>query len=76
MPWIGKHLQRLDFHTALDAFGGNGVVSYWLTGKPYRHFITETLQGIYYTDEENEWLDYLALYHFLEGLVHYDRWPE
>lgn len=100
MPWIGDHLQRLDFHTALDAFGGSGVVSYWLkrqgkqvtyndylrfnyyiglaiienaktvlteddvrailtpkSGKPYRHFIAETFQGIYYTDGENEWLD-------------------
>lgn len=100
MPWIGDHLRRLDFHTALDAFGGSGVVSYWLKrqgkqvtyndylrfnhyiglaiienaytvlteddihailtpkpGKPYRRFIAETFQGIYYTDEENEWLD-------------------
>lgn len=100
MPWIGDHLRRLDFHTALDAFGGSGVVSYWLkrhgkqvtyndylrfnhyiglaiienahtilteedveailtpkSGKLYRSFIAETFQGIYYTDEENEWLD-------------------
>lgn len=100
MPWIWEHLRRLDFHTALDAFGGSGVVSYWLKrqgkqvtyndylrfnyyiglaiiennrtylteddvaailapvpGKSYRHFIAETFRGIYYTDEENEWLD-------------------
>ena len=100
MPWIGEHLRRLDFHTALDAFGGSGVVAYWLKrhgkqvtyndylrfnyyiglaiiensstrltdddvqkiltpkpGKAYRRFIAETFQGIYYTDEENEWLD-------------------
>ncbi|MGB9775855.1 MAG: DNA adenine methylase [Anaerolineae bacterium] len=100
MPWIGDHLQRLDFQTALDAFGGSGVVSYWLKrhgkqvtyndylrfnhyiglaiienshtlleeedveailtpkpGRQYRRFIAETFQGIYYTEEENEWLD-------------------
>ena len=100
MPWIGEHLRRLDFHTALDAFGGSGVVAYWLKrhgkqvtyndylrfnyyiglaiiensstrlreedvqniltpkpGRAYRRFIAETFQGIYYTDEENEWLD-------------------
>lgn len=30
MPWMWEHLKRLDFTTALDAFGGSGVVSYWL----------------------------------------------
>ncbi|MBI3978919.1 MAG: DNA adenine methylase [Chloroflexi bacterium] len=30
MPWIWEHLKRLDFRTVLDAFGGSGVVSYWL----------------------------------------------
>lgn len=27
------------------------------SGYNYRHFIQETFKGIYYTDEENEWLD-------------------
>jgi adenine-specific DNA methylase len=30
LPWLGQHLARLDFHTALDAFGGTGSVAYLL----------------------------------------------
>ena len=28
LPWIYEHLRKLDFHTALDLFGGSTVVSY------------------------------------------------
>jgi adenine-specific DNA methylase len=100
MPWIWEYMKRLDFVTALDAFGGSGVLSYWLKrhdkqvtyndylrfnyliglaivennqmrlteedvqhiitsvrGKEYRRFIAETFRDVYYTDAENEWLD-------------------
>src|SRR5262245_3784342 len=30
LPWLGGHLAGLEFHTALDAFGGTGCVSYLL----------------------------------------------
>ncbi|MCK4659841.1 MAG: DNA adenine methylase [Phycisphaerae bacterium] len=30
MDWIGGHLEQLEFDSALDAFGGSGVVSHWL----------------------------------------------
>ncbi len=30
IPWIWNLIQDLSFDTALDAFGGTGVVSYWL----------------------------------------------
>ncbi len=100
VPQIWECLKHLDFRTALDAFGGTGVVSYWLKRqckqvtyndylrfnyyiglaliennrttltekdvkkiitqketKFYKHFIAETFRGIYYTDDENAWLD-------------------
>lgn len=100
MAWIGGHLQRLEYDTALDAFGGSGVVSHWLKrhgkevayndvlranhqiglaliendgvtltdeelerisaaapGRSYHDFIQRTFRDIYYTDEENRWLD-------------------
>jgi adenine-specific DNA methylase len=103
MPWIWESLKHLDFRTALDAFGGSGVFSYWLKrqgkqvtyndylrfnyyiglaiiennhvmltknevkqiitpkiSKPYHYFIAETFRGIYYTDDENTWLDIVA----------------
>ena len=33
MDWIGARLDRLEFDTALDAFGGSGVVAHWLKGR-------------------------------------------
>ena len=30
VQWLWGHLRELSFDTALDAFGGTGVVSYWL----------------------------------------------
>lgn len=33
MDWIGERLDRLEFDTALDAFGGSGVVAHWLKGR-------------------------------------------
>ena len=98
--WIWKHIEDRSFDTALDAFGGTGVVGYWLKQKgkqvtyndllrfnylvgmaliensstqlspdevetlltphpnrEYSTFIADTFGGIYYTDEENRWLD-------------------
>jgi adenine-specific DNA-methyltransferase len=103
MDWIGRHLDRLEFDTALDAFGGSGVVAHWLKGRgkqvayndllsfnyqiglaliendevtlsdddvasimapaPHRVYddvIQRTFGGIYFTDAENRWLDVVA----------------
>lgn len=103
LPWLAHHFTRRDFHSALDAFGGTGVVSYLLRtlGKsvafndhleanavmaraliqnpgvrleeadiefllerhrtlPYDNFIERTFDDIYFTREENAWLDQLA----------------
>jgi len=100
VDWIWENIKDLDFSSALDAFGGTGVVGYYLKqqGKQvfyndyltsnyyigvalienntirlseheieklltknskynYRSFIAETFKDIYYTDEENQWLD-------------------
>lgn len=100
VDWIWKSIKDLDFSSVLDAFGGTGVVGYYLkqqgkqvfyndylksnyyigvslienntsrlseheverllTKDPkydYRSFIAETFKDIYYTDEENQWLD-------------------
>ncbi len=102
-PWIWSHLRRLDFDTALDAFGGTGAIAYLLksAGKQvtyndvlaanaemavaliendrvrltdrqiarigrcdrrrrYPTFIADTFPGIYFTDDENAWLDRAA----------------
>lgn len=101
--WIWECTRHLDFDSALDIFGGTGVVGYmykrkgktvyyndylksnYLAGlslignnkvrlsdediqkilkfdpsQKYKNFIPETFQGIYYTDEENQWLDMVA----------------
>ncbi|RLC66918.1 MAG: DNA methyltransferase [Chloroflexi bacterium] len=100
VQWIWEHIQELPFDTVLDAFGGTGVVGYWLKqkgkqvtyndilrfnyliglalienntvhldtedietllfrhpGLEYSTFIADTFGDIYYTDEENQWLD-------------------
>ncbi len=100
VDWIWENIKELDFSTVLDAFGGTGVVGYYLKQKgkqvfyndylksnyyigicliennttrlserevenlltkdshcDYRSFIVETFKNIYYTDEENQWLD-------------------
>ena len=100
VDWIWDHMKELDFSTVLDAFGGTGVVGYYLKQKgkqvfyndylksnyyigvalienngirlnecdierlfirdpkyKYRSFIAETFKGIYYTDEENQFID-------------------
>jgi len=100
LPWIWEGLRDLEFDTALDLFGGTGVVSYLFkaAGKAityndylrFNHFIglaiienacvrlsaceidylvqgslpasvpafiQDTFGGMYYTDEENRWLD-------------------
>jgi adenine-specific DNA methylase len=99
-PWIWGNIKSLKFNSALDAFGGTGVMGYLLktNGKQvfyndvlkfnyyigvaliendsvklskediefllnyhprvdYGTFIQDTFQDIYYTDEENRWLD-------------------
>lgn len=98
--WIWDSIKNLSFDTVLDAFGGTGVVGYWLKqkgkqvtyndilrfnyfvglaviennttyltnkeveglltrqpGQEYHTFIADTFEGIYYTDDENRWLD-------------------
>jgi len=98
--WIWEHIETRSFDTVLDAFGGTGVVGYWLKqkgkrvtyndilrfnyligvalienssawlssdevealltrhpGREYDTFVADTFGGIYYTDEENRWLD-------------------
>jgi adenine-specific DNA methylase len=98
--WIWDAIKDLDFHTALDAFGGTGSVAYklktkckkvtyndilkfnWYIGMAliendkvrldekdvdfllirhskikYPTFIFDTFKNIYYTDEENKWID-------------------
>lgn len=100
VAWIAGALQCITFDTVLDAFGGTGVVGYWLKqegkkvtyndvlrfnylvglalvennretlasdevelllhpqpGRLYQTFIADTFHDIYYTDEENHWLD-------------------
>lgn len=100
IPWIMDSIKDLPFQTALDAFGGTGVVSYALKslGKAvtyndylafnrligtalvenqgtiltkddvafvlarhddiaYDDFISRTFGGVFYTDDENAWLD-------------------
>jgi adenine-specific DNA methylase len=97
---IVRHLRRLDYHTALDAFGGTGAVAYAMkcAGKAvtyndllafnhqiglaliensdtrltesdialvtarqadfdYGDFIERTFHDVYFTAEENRWLD-------------------
>jgi len=98
--WIWRKISRLRFDSVLDAFGGTGVVGYYLKRKgkrvvyndflkfnyliglaiiennsvrlsredvdfilrwndevDYGNFIEENFRGLYYTDEENRWLD-------------------
>lgn len=97
---IWDSVNDLSFDTVLDAFGGTGVVGYWLKqkgkqityndilkfnylvglaliennsihltdedvegllsprpGRKYCTFVADTFEDIYYTDEENQWLD-------------------
>lgn len=103
VDWIWECIKDIPFHSALDAFGGTGSVSFRLKeeGKqvtyndilPFNHiigkalienngiyledaeidvllrkdesitypdFIERTFQGIYFTDEENRWLDVVS----------------
>jgi adenine-specific DNA-methyltransferase len=100
LPWIWRHLSKLDFSSALDVFGGAGSVSYLLKamgkqvtyndnlrfnylvglalienddvildyedtafalGTPdpaaARYFVQDTFHGVYFTDDENKWID-------------------
>jgi adenine-specific DNA methylase len=100
VDWIWRQIKDLSFDCLLDAFGGTGVVSYFVKrhgkrivfndvlkfnyqiglsliengsvklsgneidfllreheGVDYPAFVQETFRGIYYTDEENRWLD-------------------
>ncbi|MBR5253605.1 MAG: DNA adenine methylase [Bacteroidales bacterium] len=101
--WIWQCLKDLEFHSALDAFGGTGSIAFLLkeNGKkvtyndilPFNHiigkaliensdtvlndyevetllreyshidypnFIEKTFKDIYFTDEENHWLDIIS----------------
>ena len=103
VDWIWECVKDIPFHSALDAFGGTGCVSFKLKeeGKqvtfndilPFNHiigkalientntylddydidlllskdkniiypnFIEETFRDIYFTDEENQWLDIVS----------------
>ena len=100
VEWIWENIEDIKFESALDAFGGTGIVGYFLKtrGKQvfyndilksnyfigtaliendstklshddidfllqphpdinYPTFIQDTFSDIYYTDEENRWLD-------------------
>jgi adenine-specific DNA methylase len=100
VEWIWDNIKDLEFESALDAFGGTGIVGYFLKTKDkqvfyndilksnyyigaaliendetkltngdidfllqphrdidYATFIQDTFSDIYYTDEENRWLD-------------------
>ncbi len=100
VSWIWDAVKDLQFHTALDAFGGTGCVGYMLKDKgkqviyndilkfnwhiakaliendsitlsgddvsflltrhndiKYPSFIYDTFKDIYFTDEENQWVD-------------------
>jgi adenine-specific DNA methylase len=103
LSWIWQHIEKLEFTSALDAFGGTGSVAYLLKtqgkqvayndilrfnyfiGKAlienseitvdneeieyllkrhrkvkYREFVASNFQNIYFTPEENEWIDTVA----------------
>ena len=102
LPWIYENIKELEFESALDIFGGTGVVSYlfkkmgksvtyndylkcnahigeaiiendvvMLSGDDLRFLfdfkesqsktsVEDTFKGIYYTDEENRWIDCLV----------------
>jgi adenine-specific DNA methylase len=100
VDWIWRQIKDLSFDCFLDAFGGTGVVGYFVKmhgkrvvfndvlkfnyligltlieneevklseseidfllrehgGIAYPAFIRDTFKGLYYTDEENRWLD-------------------
>lgn len=100
VEWIWENIKDIEFESALDAFGGTGIVGYFLKMKDkhvfyndllksnyyigaaliennetrlskgdrdfllqphrdidYSSFIQDTFSDIYYTDEENRWLD-------------------
>lgn len=101
--WIWDAIKDLDFHTALDAFGGTGSIGYMLKEKgkqvtyndilkfnwyiglaliendkvtltdneidfllakhdgiKYPTFVYDTFKDIYFTDDENRWIDMVA----------------
>ena len=98
--WIWENIKNIEFHTALDAFGGTGCVAYMFKQKgkqvtyndilkfnwfialaliendsakltpadinflvtkhkeiKYPSFVYDTFKDIYFTDEENRWMD-------------------
>lgn len=100
IDWIWENIKDIQFHTALDAFGGTGCVAYmfkqkgkqvtyndalkfnWYIGLAliendsiklspedvdflltkhkeikYPTFVYDTFKDIYFTDEENQWID-------------------
>jgi adenine-specific DNA methylase len=100
VKWIWEKIEKFSFNKFLDAFGGTGVVAYYMkrmgkevhyndylkfnyyiglaliennsvilseekvksiieksTNMIYKNFIFNTFKDIYYSDDENEWLD-------------------
>jgi len=100
VEWIWKNIENIEFDSFLDAFGGTGVVGYYMKRKGkkviyndylkfnhiigkaliennnvtlsmekfkqimkqdenfnYKFIITNNFNNIYYTEEENKWLD-------------------
>ena len=103
VDWIWECIKDIPFHSALDAFGGTGSISFYLKEKgkqvtyndilpfnyiigkalienecfyldnyeidtllkkdinlEYPNFIERTFKDIYFTDEENRWLDIVS----------------
>jgi adenine-specific DNA-methyltransferase len=103
LDWIWRNVREIPFQSALDAFGGTGVVSYLLKdrakqvtyndslkfnhliglaliensdavlapddldavltkrrGRRYDDLISRTFHDIYFTDDENDWLDVVS----------------
>jgi len=49
VDWIWELIKELDFSTVLDAFGGTGVVGYYLKQKGKQVFYNDYLKSNYYT---------------------------
>jgi len=49
VDWIWENIKDLSFSSALDAFGGTGVVGYYLKQKDKKAFYNDYLKSNYYT---------------------------
>ena len=48
IDWIWEKIKNLDFSTVLDAFGGTGVVGYYLKQKEKQVFYNDYLKSNYW----------------------------